>query len=67
MGHWKGVGSPGKLALYDLSKDVGETTDLAAQQPEIVAKLGTLMQQAWTEPRSQSDDGSYGAAEKPAE
>jgi arylsulfatase A-like enzyme len=67
MGHWKGVGSPGKLALYDLSKDVGETTDLAAQQPEIVAKLGTLMQQAWTEPRSQTDDGSYGAAEKPAE
>jgi arylsulfatase A-like enzyme len=67
MGHWKGVGIPGKLALYDLLKDIGETTDLAAQQPEIVAKLGTLMQQAWTEPRSQTDDGPYGARDKVTE
>lgn len=63
MGHWKGVGSPGKLALYDLAKDVSETTDLAAQQPEVVAKLSGLMQQAWTEPRSQTDDGVYGQTE----
>jgi arylsulfatase A len=66
MGNWKGVGSPGKLALYDLSKDVSETTDLAAQHPEIVTKLSALMQQAWTEPRSQTDDGVHGVAEKSA-
>lgn len=64
MGNWKGIGAPGKLALFDLAKDVGETTDLAALHPEIVAKLSTLMQQAWTEPRSQADDGNYGVAEK---
>ncbi|MCU0782067.1 MAG: hypothetical protein MUF04_13345, partial [Akkermansiaceae bacterium] len=64
MGNWKGVGNPGKLALYDLAKDVGETTDLAAQHPEVVAKLSAFMQQAWTEPRSQADDGVYGAAER---
>jgi arylsulfatase A len=64
MGNWKGVGKPGKLSLYDLAKDVGETTDLAAQHPEVVAKLIALVQQAWTEPRSQTDDGVYGTAEK---
>jgi arylsulfatase A len=60
----RGRQAPGKLALYDLAKDVGETTDLAAQHPEVVAKLSALMQQAWTEPRSQADDGVYGTAEK---
>jgi arylsulfatase A-like enzyme len=60
MGNWKGVGNPGKLALYDLAKDVGETTDLAAQHPEVVAKLSAFMQEAWTQPRSQADDGAYG-------
>jgi arylsulfatase A-like enzyme len=64
MGNWKGVGAPGKLALYDLAKDVGETTDLAAQHREIVAKLSSFMQQAWTEPRSQADDGVYRPDEK---
>src|SRR5262245_1086245 len=29
-------------ALYDLATDVGETTDIAAQHPEIVARLRTL-------------------------
>ncbi len=64
MGNWKGIGAPGKLALYDLAKDVGETTNLATQHPEVVAKLSSLMQQAWTEPRSQADDGNYGIEEK---
>lgn len=64
MGNWKGIGAPGKLALYDLSKDVGETTDLAAQHPEVVSKLSAFMQQAWTEPRSQADDGIYRPDEK---
>jgi arylsulfatase A len=32
--------------LYDLSSDIGETTDLAASNPEIVRKLEELMKQA---------------------
>lgn len=62
MGHWKGIGSPGKIKLYDLAKDVGEQNDLSTQHPEIVTKLSAFMEQAWTEPRSQADDGNYGSA-----
>jgi hypothetical protein len=46
-------GAPGKyvkadvpLALYDLVSDIGETTDLAAQQPEVLARLQALAEQA---------------------
>jgi len=38
-GKWKGVKRKGKLELYDLSKDLGETNDLAASQPEVVNKI----------------------------
>lgn len=62
MGDWKGIGSPGKLKLYDLAKDVGEQNDLSTQHPDIVNKLSTFMEKAWTEPRSQADDGNYGTA-----
>lgn len=48
MGNWKAVrndtGEP--IELYDLSNDIGETNDLAAKHPDIVAKMGELMQQA---------------------
>ena len=47
------AGTPGRyvkadvpLALYDLVTDIGETTDLAAQQPELVARLQALAEQA---------------------
>jgi arylsulfatase A len=59
MGKWKGIGQPDKVKLYDLSKDIGEKNDLAAQYPEIAKKLGQFMADAWDEPRSQKDDGKY--------
>jgi arylsulfatase A-like enzyme len=31
--------------LYDLSADIGETTDLAAQKPEVVRELGDRFDQ----------------------
>lgn len=58
MGNWKGVGKPGKLALYDLSSDIGEKKNLAAEHPERVKELTALMEKAWTPPRSQADDGA---------
>jgi arylsulfatase A-like enzyme len=46
--NWKavklGVNSP--IELYDLSKDIGETTDVAGQHSDIVAKMQTIMTQA---------------------
>ena len=34
------------LALYDLVADVGETRDLTAEQPELVARLQALAEKA---------------------
>jgi arylsulfatase A-like enzyme len=38
-GDWKLVGEKGNLSLFDLSKDVSESTNLAAQMPDKVAEL----------------------------
>jgi len=70
MGKWKGIGGGGKrkspIRLYDLSKDIGEKNDVAAQHPDIVKKIGEIMETAWVEPRKQVDDGKYtGRAPKP--
>jgi len=52
MGRWKAVKSNinmdpgGATELYDLSKDVGETTDVAILQPDIVKKMEEIMKQA---------------------
>lgn len=37
-----------KLALYDLKNDIGETTNVADQHPEIVARLQTMTETART-------------------
>jgi arylsulfatase A-like enzyme len=42
MGRWKGVVKPfgsTRLELYDLDKDIGETTNVAAAHRDIVAKM----------------------------
>lgn len=38
-GHWKWVDSTRGGGLFDLSKDIGETTDLSASRPEKLAEL----------------------------
>jgi arylsulfatase A-like enzyme len=59
QGQWKAVRSPmltGKVELYDLTADIGEKSDVAASQPEVVAKLTATMDRAhvpsplWTIP-----------------
>ena len=35
-----------KLALYDLKADVGETTDVTTEHPEVVARLTMFAEQA---------------------
>ncbi|MGQ9505855.1 MAG: arylsulfatase [Thermogutta sp.] len=49
FGKWKAVRKPmltGEIELYDLTTDLGEKTDIAAQHPEIVAQARQLMEEA---------------------
>jgi arylsulfatase A-like enzyme len=49
MGRWKAVRSPmhtGTIELYDLETDVGEKNNVAAKNPEIVAKATDAMKRA---------------------
>jgi len=51
FGDWKGVKNnpSGPIDLYDLKNDVGETTNLATEKPDLVAKAEALMKAARTE------------------
>ena len=54
MGNWKGIrrglikDPAAPLQLYDLESDVGESTDVAAQHPEIVRQIQSIMQREHT-------------------
>lgn len=49
MGDWKLVVKAGTPYLYDLSKDIHEDTDVAAQHPDIVARMIEIIHQQHTE------------------
>jgi arylsulfatase A-like enzyme len=51
MGRWKSVRTkPGRaLELYDLSNDIGETTNMAAKHPEVVAQIEAYLKRARTD------------------
>ncbi|MGB9604550.1 MAG: arylsulfatase [Bryobacteraceae bacterium] len=51
MGDWKAVRlAPGKpLELYDLRSDVGETHNMAASHPDVVARIEQILARARTE------------------
>jgi len=51
MGDWKAIrfGAEGKLELYNLKKDIGETNDVAGLNPKIVAKIEDYLKTARTE------------------
>ncbi|MDF1824700.1 MAG: exo-alpha-sialidase [Verrucomicrobiales bacterium] len=51
LGDWKGVKlgkEEGRLQLFDLATDSGETTDRAADHPEVVAQIEKIMSEAVT-------------------
>ena len=51
MGKYKfvkpGINPPWEL--YDLETDIGETTNIAGQHPELISKLETILKSARTE------------------
>ena len=52
MGNWKGVRAGARshpIELFDLSQDLGETNNVAAQNPQIVARIARIMETARTE------------------
>ncbi len=51
LGSWKGIRSVkrgDKLELYDLSNDVGESTDLASKHPDVLKRIEAIMEEAVT-------------------
>lgn len=53
-GRWKGLrkGISAPLELYNLETDIGETTDVAEQNPGIVQKMEEYLKNARSEPRN---------------
>lgn len=51
MGDWKGVSffEDQDLFLYDLASDVGETTDVAAAHPAVIAQMKAFAAAAHTD------------------
>jgi arylsulfatase A-like enzyme len=49
LGHWKGIrvgGTKEPIELYNLDADIGETHNVAANHPEVVARIKSIMQEA---------------------
>lgn len=54
MGKWKAVKRSTKAwELYDLSRDISETNNVASQHPDIIAKIEKIAAAAYTKPRPQ--------------
>jgi uncharacterized sulfatase len=51
LGNWKAIrlGTIKPIALYDLSTDIGETNNVAAQNPRVVKKLQKILRSARTD------------------
>jgi arylsulfatase A len=56
MGDWKAVRPEpdGPLELYNLASDIGETNNIAAQNPSVMSQIEDYLKTARTEPRPQT-------------
>jgi arylsulfatase A-like enzyme len=54
LGNWKALRSraSGGIELYDLKSDIGETTNVAAEHPEVIARVKRLFTSERTEDRN---------------
>ena len=57
MGKWKAVRPEpdGELELYNLEEDLGETLDVAGENPDVVARIEALLLEAREPPRVQTE------------
>ena len=57
MGKWKAVRTSitGKFELYDLSVDLGETTNIADKHPDIIAKIEQIAKTEHADPVPQTE------------
>jgi arylsulfatase A len=57
MGDWKVVRSKADapLELYDLKQDLGETKNVAAENPKVMARIEAYLKTARTEPLPQME------------
>jgi arylsulfatase len=57
MGDWKAVRPKpdAPVELYNLKTDIGETTDVAAQSPKVMARIQEYLKTARVEPRPQKE------------
>jgi arylsulfatase A len=60
MGEWKAVRpkADAPLELYDLRQDIGETTNVAAQNPKVMERIEAYLKTARTEPMVQPEPKS---------
>ena len=51
LGHWKGVrdAQGAKIELFNLTRDLGETKDVAGDHPDVVQRVAEIMQAAHVE------------------
>ncbi|MBI1840643.1 MAG: arylsulfatase, partial [Verrucomicrobia bacterium] len=51
VGDWKGIRNEagGKLELYNLKSDIGETNNVAAARPDVVEKVEAILKSARTD------------------
>lgn len=52
LGDWKGIRGPGGWELYDLGSDPGETTNLAASQPDLIATMEAVVSRYCPSPKT---------------
>ena len=71
MGNWKGVIRPlggQSVELYDLRTDLGETTDVAAQHPDVVKKILGIAREAHVpSPLWEFPNGPSGTSSAPSD
>ena len=60
MGEWKAVRPKpnGPLELYNLKRDIAETRDVAAENPQVLKKIEEYLGTARVEPRPQQQPPS---------
>ena len=59
MGDWKAIrrGDGQPIQLYDLDRDIGETTDVAAEHADVVEQIESYLTIARTQPRKHFNKG----------